>query len=315
MSGNVLTNDSDPDGNPLSASLVSGPSHGTLSLLGTGAFTYTPAANYHGTGLVHLRRVRRDVEHERDGDHHGRVRRRSAGRRRRHRRGEPTRVRGHPGAGATTPTSTVRTSPPPNIAAISPAGATATVNADGTVRYTAPGELHRPGIVHLPGVGRDPELQHRDRERDGLPGDLQQRHRHRTRDGSTVGSFTRLDDSFNCKRYTLDGDRGRRHRPVPADRRGLRRLPRLRLVRGRPVVHAGRSRRAEPELRPRPAAPRSGRCSGASRRSSTAATRSPRATIPSGETWCIASAATEPNATGVPVTTFQVFGHDDPRFH
>ena len=38
------------------------------------------------------------------------------------------------------------------------------------------------------------------------------------------------------------------------------------------------------------------------------------ATIPAGETWCIASAATERDAGGVPVTTFQVFGHDDPRF-
>src|SRR5829696_6498582 len=45
----VLANDSDPDGNPLSAVLVSGPSHGTLSLNADGGFTYTPAANYHGS--------------------------------------------------------------------------------------------------------------------------------------------------------------------------------------------------------------------------------------------------------------------------
>ena len=45
----VLANDSDPDGNPLSAVLVSGPSHGTLTLNANGSFTYTPAANYNGS--------------------------------------------------------------------------------------------------------------------------------------------------------------------------------------------------------------------------------------------------------------------------
>ena len=45
----VLGNDSDPDGNPLTAVLGSGPSHGTLTLNANGAFTYTPAANYSGS--------------------------------------------------------------------------------------------------------------------------------------------------------------------------------------------------------------------------------------------------------------------------
>jgi VCBS repeat-containing protein len=44
----VLANDSDPDGNPLTAIQVSGPSHGTLSLNANGSFTYTPNANYNG---------------------------------------------------------------------------------------------------------------------------------------------------------------------------------------------------------------------------------------------------------------------------
>lgn len=47
-SGNVLTNDTDVDGNPLTATLGTGPSHGTLALAGTGAYTYTPALNYNG---------------------------------------------------------------------------------------------------------------------------------------------------------------------------------------------------------------------------------------------------------------------------
>lgn len=46
--GNVLANDSDPDGGTLTASVVTQPSHGTLVLGGDGAFTYTPAAGYSG---------------------------------------------------------------------------------------------------------------------------------------------------------------------------------------------------------------------------------------------------------------------------
>jgi VCBS repeat-containing protein len=45
----VLANDSDLDGNPLSAVLESGPSHGTLTLDADGSFVYTPAANHQGS--------------------------------------------------------------------------------------------------------------------------------------------------------------------------------------------------------------------------------------------------------------------------
>ncbi|MES2629649.1 MAG: Ig-like domain-containing protein, partial [Bacteroidota bacterium] len=44
----VLANSSDVDGNPLSASLVSGPANGTIVLNSNGSFTYTPAPNYNG---------------------------------------------------------------------------------------------------------------------------------------------------------------------------------------------------------------------------------------------------------------------------
>ena len=44
----VLANDSDIDSPTLSAVLVSGPSHGTVSLNADGSFTYTPSANYNG---------------------------------------------------------------------------------------------------------------------------------------------------------------------------------------------------------------------------------------------------------------------------
>jgi VCBS repeat-containing protein len=45
----VLANDTDADGNPLSASVVTGPAHGTLTLNANGAFTYTPDANFNDT--------------------------------------------------------------------------------------------------------------------------------------------------------------------------------------------------------------------------------------------------------------------------
>ena len=48
VSGNVLVNDSDADGDALSASLQTNVSHGTLSLNPDGSFTYAPAANYCG---------------------------------------------------------------------------------------------------------------------------------------------------------------------------------------------------------------------------------------------------------------------------
>lgn len=45
----VLTNDTDADGDALTASLVSGPTRGTLALNADGSFTYTPPLNYSGT--------------------------------------------------------------------------------------------------------------------------------------------------------------------------------------------------------------------------------------------------------------------------
>ena len=44
----VLNNDTDADGNPLTARLASGPSHGALSLSAGGSFVYTPTASYLG---------------------------------------------------------------------------------------------------------------------------------------------------------------------------------------------------------------------------------------------------------------------------
>src|SRR5205814_30438 len=44
----VLINDSDVDGDTLSAVLVSQPTHGSLTLNSNGSFSYVPAANYNG---------------------------------------------------------------------------------------------------------------------------------------------------------------------------------------------------------------------------------------------------------------------------
>src|SRR5438067_4028505 len=44
----VLANDSDVDGDPLTAPIVVGPGHGAVTLNANGSFTYTPAANYNG---------------------------------------------------------------------------------------------------------------------------------------------------------------------------------------------------------------------------------------------------------------------------
>lgn len=45
----VLNNDSDPDGNPITAILVAAPAHGTVTLNADGTFQYTPATDYIGT--------------------------------------------------------------------------------------------------------------------------------------------------------------------------------------------------------------------------------------------------------------------------
>lgn len=44
----VLDGDTDQEGSPLTAILVSGPAHGSLTLNADGSFTYTPTANYNG---------------------------------------------------------------------------------------------------------------------------------------------------------------------------------------------------------------------------------------------------------------------------
>lgn len=48
LTGNVLGNDFDPDGDPLTVGLIGGPSHGSLTFNPDGSFTYNPAGGFHG---------------------------------------------------------------------------------------------------------------------------------------------------------------------------------------------------------------------------------------------------------------------------
>jgi VCBS repeat-containing protein len=48
VSGDVLANDSDIDGDTLTATLLVGPAHGVLALNTNGTFTFTPVADFHG---------------------------------------------------------------------------------------------------------------------------------------------------------------------------------------------------------------------------------------------------------------------------
>ena len=49
LNGNVLANDRDPEGTPLTAVRVSGPTKGTLTFNANGTFTYRPNAGFIGT--------------------------------------------------------------------------------------------------------------------------------------------------------------------------------------------------------------------------------------------------------------------------
>lgn len=49
LTGNVLANDTDADGDPLTAALNTSAAHGSVTVNPNGSFTYTPAANFYGS--------------------------------------------------------------------------------------------------------------------------------------------------------------------------------------------------------------------------------------------------------------------------
>jgi hypothetical protein len=56
----VLANDRDPDGNPITASVVSGTTNGALVFNNDGSFTYTPNSGF--TGRQHESHPRRYID-------------------------------------------------------------------------------------------------------------------------------------------------------------------------------------------------------------------------------------------------------------
>ncbi len=52
----VLGNDTDPDGDPLTAILAAAPSHGDLTFNADGSFTYIPARDFKGQTPLPTRR-------------------------------------------------------------------------------------------------------------------------------------------------------------------------------------------------------------------------------------------------------------------
>lgn len=60
----ILSNDGDPDGDPLSAVLVGGVSHGSLVLAADGSVRYTPAANFNGSDQFTYRASDGDLQSE-----------------------------------------------------------------------------------------------------------------------------------------------------------------------------------------------------------------------------------------------------------
>lgn len=399
-SGNVLTNDTDADGNPLTATLGTGPTHGTVTLAATGAYTYTPAADYNGpdsftytasdgiassSATVRItvtpvndapvavsgnastdedQKVTITVATDVDstsltasctGAAGGTV----------HDNGDGT-IDFTPAAnfngtvtltctatddkGAQTSSSAtivvgvapVNDAPvanddtvevpqntttavavlgndtdvdsaslsPTNIGNLSPLGATAVASIDGTVAFTPPAGYVGPAsftykatdgqansntaTVHLTVY---PVICSNDTVTDS--------------DGSVTGSFTRLDDTFSCKRYALDAS--------AANGTVLFKPNGAAAVDYRGYVSFGST--AAP-IGPFPLLleydPTGGNtfqpvqwCINPQFDGNDNVTS---ATLPALQTWCIAGADTRPNSTGALVTTWQVFGHDDPRF-
>ncbi|MBK5287723.1 MAG: tandem-95 repeat protein [Acidimicrobiia bacterium] len=399
-SGNVLTNDSDADGNPLSATLVTGPNHGTVSLAATGAFTYTPAADYNGpdsftyaasdgiassNATVHITvtpvndppvaqsgsastnedqtvtiTIATDIDSTSltascTGAAGGTV----------HDNGDGT-IDFTPAAnfngtvtltctatddqGAQTTSSAtivvgvtpVNDAPvahddtaevaqngsvdipvlandtdvdgdtltPTSIGSLSPSGSAAVANPDGTVTFTPPAGYT--GAASFTYKASDGQATSNTANVDLTVYPVICSNETVTdTDAGVTGSFTRLDDSFNCKRYALDASAAsgtvlfKPNGAAAVDYRGFVSFDSTAAPIGPfPLLleydPAGGTTFQPVQWCVNPSFDGSGLVTAA--------------TLPAGQTWCIASADTRGNSSGALVTTWQVFGHDDPRF-
>ena len=311
VSGNVLTNDTDPEGNPLTASVVSGPLHGTLSLAISGAFTYTPDANYNGSdsfvyaasdgSLSSNATANITVNPVNDPpvavDDTGDVNQHSS-------------VTLDVTANDTDIDSSTLT--PTNIGDISPVGSTAVVNADRTVTFTPPDAYTGAASFTYQASDGQATSNTATVNLTVFPA-ICSNDTVTATDGDTSGSFTRLTDGAPCKRYTLaasEADTTVEFQPSGAS-----------TVDYRSFLNFG------PD--PTPAPPGTGPLplqydpAGGTNYRAVPWCGDPQfdesnlvtsATVPEGDTWCIASVSTRPDATGHLNATWQVFGQDDPKF-
>jgi VCBS repeat-containing protein len=201
-----------------------------------------------------------------------------------------------------------------SVADVLPAGASAEINTDGTVTYTPPSGYDGPGSftyratdgqllsnVATVDVSVFPVICSLETVSDT--------------DGDVTGSFTRLSDPFECKRYSVEA------------------LDGLDTVLFEPSGSSTVSYRGVLSFGPEsaPAAGGSGEFALLLRYDPTGGSTfrpvqwciDPQfepdgdvtgATLPAGESWCVASGYTRGDVNGDLVTTWQVYGVDDPRF-
>jgi hypothetical protein len=314
VSGNVLTNDTDPEGNGLSATLVTGPSHGTLTggLASSGAFTYTPDANYNGsdsftysasdgslsanaTANITVSPVN-DAPVATD---------------------DTAEVNQHESVtiDVTANDTDVEgdTLTPTSIANVSPAGSTAIVNADRTVTFTAPGTYT--GAASFTYKASDGSAQSNAATVNiTVYPAICSNETVTATDGDVTGSFTRLSDTSPCKRYTLAASST--DNTVSFVPTGTATINYRAFVSFGPDPTPAPPGTGPLPLQYDPAGGTNYRpvpwCAGPQFDTNDRVTS---ATIPDGDTWCIAQADTRPDATGRLDTTWQVFGQDDPVFH
>ncbi|HET6968678.1 MAG TPA: Ig-like domain-containing protein [Ornithinibacter sp.] len=217
---------------------------------------------------------------------------------------------------------------PVEIAAVSPAGAAATVNPDGTVRYTPPSNYIGAGSFTY--KANDGALTSANAATVSVTvypvicttetvGDVDDENGPE----ETSGYFTRLEDDQVCKRYTVDADKGAAglgDETVTFDPSG-----------GATVAYRGilTFPADAPPVGPYPLLLRYDPTGGNTFKPVqwcvnpqftggvvTSATlpgdQSPG--NPDRETWCVAKAETTPDEDGNLVTRWQVYGEDDPRF-
>ncbi len=311
LTGNVLANDTDPDGNALTASVVTQPTHGTLSLDSTGAFTYTPAQNSFGPdsfvyaasdgllstnataniNVVHVNQKPVAVDDSASMN-------------------ENTSLAINVGANDTDidgPTPLVAT----NIGAISPAGSTAVPDSSGNVTFTPPTDYTgAASFTYQAEDGGGAVSDNTATVSINVIPVICTNQTVATDDGSVTGSFTRLGDADPCKPYQLQASQ--------EDGTVLFEPSGASMVNYRGFVDFG------------PDASVPGALSSTIQYDPTGGTNfrpmqwcvNPQfdgqgnvtsATIPAGETWCIASASTLGGASGSTSTNWQIYGFDDPR--